>query len=709
MSNEGFFTLPGEIGLEDYTLQLAKKWKADCIRDSDGTALSEKILTSGYGIYSTICIIREHNEFAKSHPETLAQTFLSTPFITAFSTSFTICLMDYFYAKQFKVNESAEAFSYMEVWDRSEERKLDKSEYSYKDGCVFIEAKQYHSYSVSFLAYRIWEEISMYNSVTNDWNDKEPLLPVDPRRSEAREYLLKYLKEWCESHKNTTVVRFTSLFYNFVWIWGKNAENLFTDWASYDFTVSVEALKDFEKEYGYALTAEDFINKGSLQVTHMPPSKHKKDYMDFTMRYVTSLAKEMVDIVRSYGKKAFVFYDDSWVGMEPWGKYFDSIGFDGLIKCVFSGFEVRLCSGAPAPIHELRLHPYLFPVGLGGAPTFSEGGHPDRDAKKYWMNIRRALLHAKIDRIGVGGYLHLVKEYPVFETAIEEICNEFEAIKNITSKDESEKVLGRVAVLHTWGHLRSWTLSGHFHETYMHPLIHINEALSGLPVEVEYIDFEEAKGDLSRFDLIINAGRMGDAWSGGDVWKDSNLVASLRRYVAEGGAFLGVKEPTAINDGAYNLALFDVLSLGLDKGQRVNHYKAKPKKENWTSLSFKENSDIYAITGEVKQLNSEDYIGLTENLYGKGKGFYMSDFSFSTDSAFLLTSLILKAQNRKREDCLYLSDNSDVEVSYYKKEGVLVVINNNLDKKATAKIRLEEGVKEITLLEGELKVLKGVK
>ena len=39
----GSFTLPGESGQEKLTLELAEKWGADVIRDSDGT----KLLTPG--------------------------------------------------------------------------------------------------------------------------------------------------------------------------------------------------------------------------------------------------------------------------------------------------------------------------------------------------------------------------------------------------------------------------------------------------------------------------------------------------------------------------------------------------------------------------------------------------------------------------------------------------------------------------------------
>ena len=75
---KGGFTLPGEAGYEKLTLELADKWGADVIRDSDGTVLSDEITNAGYGIYSTICIIRDHNAWAKENQDKLQQTFLMT-------------------------------------------------------------------------------------------------------------------------------------------------------------------------------------------------------------------------------------------------------------------------------------------------------------------------------------------------------------------------------------------------------------------------------------------------------------------------------------------------------------------------------------------------------------------------------------------------------------------------------------------------------
>ena len=457
-TKKGGFTLPGEAGCEALTLELADRWGADVIRDSDGTELSDEILDAGYSIYSTICLIRDHNEWAREHPDCLQQTFLTTRPCLAGEGPLSVALLADFFDEQFRVNDGETARRYWQVWDRTEGTLLDAGAWHWQPGtgCVVVDhPTPYHSYTVSFLAYRIWEEISMYNHLTNHW-DKEHLMPIDPRRPEARAFLTDWLRNWCETHPHTTVVRFTSLFYNFVWIWGSDERNrsLFTDWGSYDFTVSEQALADFAAEYGYELTAEDFINKGNFQVTHQPPTAHKRDYMAFTQRFVASYGRTLVDLVHQYGKKAYVFYDDSWIGVEPYGPYFPSIGFDGIIKCVFSGYEVRMCSGVPAQVHELRLHPYLFPVGLGGAPTFTEGGDPTRDARAYWNHVRRALLRAPIDRIGLGGYLHLVKDFPDFVQYIADLADEFREVRDLHAAGEVYTMPLTVAVLHSWGGLR---------------------------------------------------------------------------------------------------------------------------------------------------------------------------------------------------------------------------------------------------------------
>ena len=736
---KGGFTLPGESGYEELTLRMAEKWGADVIRDSDGTVLSEDIIHSGYGIYSTICVIREHNAWARRNPDKLQQTFLCTePVVAVPDAGLTIRLMTDFFEEQFRINDGPAAMKYWQVYDRTanvpvepqaaagapggtdagKEAAADGSADARRERCgeepfwtydraagtvTVHNAVPWHKYTVSFLAYRIWEEISMYNHTTNNW-DKEHLMQIDPRYPETREYLLEWMKEWCESHPDTTVVRFTSLFYNFVWIWGSDARrrNLFTDWGSYDFTVSDLALDEFSAKYGYSMTAEDFVNQNKRHVTHMPGDRRKADWMEFINDFVISFGKQLVDIVHGYGKKAYVFYDDSWVGLEPYNGRFTEFGFDGLIKCVFSGYEVRLCAGVDVPVHELRLHPYLFPVGLGGAPTVMEGGDPTKDAKLYWNHVRRALLRSRIDRIGLGGYLHLTRDFPDFCDYIEKVSDEFRMIHDFHEEGKPYTIRTRVAVLHYWGSLRSWTLSGHFHETWQHDLVHIIEALAGLPVDVSFISFDDVKnGALDGTDVVINAGYAGSAWSGGDAWKDDEAVERLTRWVYEGGTFIGVNEPSAAEGYDTYFRMSHVLGVDEDTGARICHGRWSFETDDaygvvpaGAGLASKENR--YLTDGETRVLMADgDRPVLTVHAFGKGKGIYMASFQVNDENTRLLYQLIRFAGGEGVTG-LYMTDNLYTECAYYPGSRKLVVINNSGEAQ-TASVETEKGPQTVKL------------
>ena len=705
---KGGFTLPGEAGYEKLTLELADKWGADVIRDSDGTVLSDEITNAGYGIYSTICIIRDHNAWAKENQDKLQQTFLMTSPKVATENTLYIGLMDDFFDEQFCVNDSEAAFKYWQVYDRTTDSVVSADKWSYNNADNSVELHDitpWHSYTVSFLAYRIWEEISMYNHTTNHW-DKEHLMQIDPVYPETQEYLKNWMENWCKEHPATTVVRFTSMFYNFVWIWGSSERNrqLYSDWASYDFTVSPRALDEFAKVYGYQLTAEDFINQGKLHVTHMPGNQKKTDWINFINRFVIDFGKELIDIVHKYGKKAYVFYDDSWVGVEPYKPEFKEFGFDGLIKCVFSGYEARLCAGVDVDVHELRLHPYLFPVGLGGLPTFMEGGNPTLDAKKYWNSVRRALLRASIDRIGLGGYLHLVQDFPDFVDYIEKISDEFRALKDLHKAGKPYCCKTKVAVLHYWGSMRSWSLSGHFHETYMHDLIHINEALSGLPVEVKFINFEDVKkGALEDVNVVINAGAAGSAWSGGDAWKDDEVVAALTKWVYEGGTFIGVDEPSAVEGYDSYFRMAPVLGVDKDIIDRVCHGQwSFEVDEKAAAEVMPQGSEVservkcHLTDGKAVVLAAKGNNPLmTKNSFGKGCGIYMSSFSVNNQNTKMLLNLILQA-GREAIDGNYLTDNADMECAYYPESRTLIVINNT-DSVQETTINTEFGTEKIKL------------
>ena len=153
--------------------------------------LSDEILNAGYGIYSTICIIRDHNAWAKENLDKLQQTFLMTDPVVADSDVLKISIMGGFFREQFKVNDTEAAFKYWQVYDRTinEEVAVEKWSYDAETETVTLTGiVPFHRYTVSFLAYRIWEEISMYNHTTNNW-EKEHLMQLDPRYPATRPLL----------------------------------------------------------------------------------------------------------------------------------------------------------------------------------------------------------------------------------------------------------------------------------------------------------------------------------------------------------------------------------------------------------------------------------------------------------------------------------------------------------------------------------------
>lgn len=713
---KGDFTLPGEAGYEKLTLRLAKKWGADVVRDSDGTQLSPEILSAGYGVYSTICVIREHNDFAKAHPETQAEAPLYSLPVAAESETLEINLLNGYFSQQFEIDERECSQKYWQAFDRTENKELPREEWTYLGGgkALIKHAKKYHEYSVNFFAFRIWEEISMYNHITNGWQ-KEHLRQLDPVHPAVRAYLKDYLRRWCAAHPATNVVRFTSLFYNFVWIWGSDKNNrfLFTDWASYDFTASPAMLENYEKSTGGKISAEDFINGGKRRSTHTLSDETKRKYMRFVQNFVADFAAELVQIVHDAGKKAYMFYDDSWVGSEPYSESFARIGFDGIIKCVFSAYEARMCADVPGvETHELRLHPYLFPTGLTGEPVFAAGGDPVTPAKQYWTAVRRALLRRCADRIGLGGYLHLTQNFPDFCDYIETLADEFREIKALHKGGAPYALPVKISVLTHWGKLRSWTCGGHYHE---HPdldLINLLESVAGLPVQTEFIDFAQLKNGDFTGNVLLVAGLKNSAYGGGSEWNDVKTYESAAKFVHDGGALICVNEASETDGFSTNLRLAPLLGVDLDRGDFNcrGKYPATAEREDISVGSFTGKKEAFIFAPDVRILKNAEARAGEEKTFavaarnvGKGFATYVSSYKHTPENAAALLSLLLRLRNLSAAEN-YLSDNPYVDCAYFEKEKKLALANVSGVSQA-ARISLPGGEKTFTLPPDGIKIV----
>ena len=244
------------------------------------------------------------------------------------------------------------------------------------------------------------------------------------------------------------------------------------------------------------------------------------------------------------------------------------------------------------------------------------------------------------------------------------------------------KVDLKVGILTSWGKLRTWTCGGHFHE---HPdldLINILESLAGLPYEVEFLNFDEVtKNNLESIDVLINAGFAGSSWSGGEHWKDDKIVTMLTEWVHDGGIFMGVNEPSAVQGYANNLRMAPVLGIDVDDGRRLCHgFWKVEQEESQLKLDIRKKDGVYLIDGDTKVLQERDNLPVvTERSFGKGKGIYLSEYRYSPENTFALRSIL---EQGKLEESLFCTDNPLVDCAYFPEAKTLVLANGSREKQS---------------------------
>lgn len=696
---KGRVTIPTNLDVVPQTLEILDEWGADAIRDCDGTEFPKELKDTGSKIYATYYTTRKDNEWAKAHPEEIQQMYIMTSFHTATEDKLKIHLMDHLYPDMLAVNTRDDIYRWWEVIDRTTGEPVSTELWSYDEetGNVVIRAaKLFHEYTVSFLAYIMWDPVHMYNAVVNDWKDVEPQITFDVRQPKTKAYSLERLRRFLDTHEYVDVVRFTTFFHQFTLIFDEFAREKYVDWFGYSASVSPYILEQFEKEVGYPFRPEYIIDQGYMNNTYRIPSKEFKDFQAFQRREVAKLAKEMVDIVHEYGKEAMMFMGDHWIGMEPFMDEFASIGLDAVVGSVGNGATLRLFSDIKnVKYTEGRFLPYFFP------DTFHEGGDPVKEAKVNWVTARRAILRSPIQRIGYGGYLKLALEFPDFVQYIKEVCEEFRTLYD-NIQGTTPYCVKRVAVLNCWGKMRSWGNHMVHHAIYYkqnYSYFGIIEALSGAPFDVSFISFDDIKADkdlLKKFDVVINVGDADTAQSGGENWIDETIITAVREFVYNGGGFIGVGEPAAHQWQGRFIQLDDVLGVEEEHGFNLN-----TDKYNWEEhrdhfilkdaegeVYFGEGKkNIYALPETEILIQKDQEVQMAVKTFGKGRGVYISGLPYSFKNSRVLYRAVLWSASAEEELHCWYSTNYNVEVHAYVKNGKYCVVNNTYEPQDTVVYR----------------------
>ena len=734
MTSTGRFTLPSEENFAEKTKELAELWGADAIRNSDGTHLDESVLALGKKIYSAYFPTRAHNEWITLHMDETPQVYLLTGRVLAEADIVDVPLMDGFFEEQLKPNRDADPHKYWEVVDRTTNEVVDASLWTLDEDTDTVHvsgATPMHEYTVSFLAYIIWDPVEMYNHLTNGWGDKEHEIPFDIYHPATRKFVFDTFEQWLKDNPQVDVVRFTTFFYQFTLLFDQKQREKVVDWFGCACTVSPTALDDFEKEYGYRLRPEDFVNEGSYNSAWRVPRKPQRDWIDFLSHFVRANVKKLASLSHEAGKEAMMFLGDQWIGTEPYKDGFEDLGLDAVVGSIGDGTTTRMIADIPGVKYtEGRFLPYFFP------DTFYEGNDPSIEGLDNWRKARRAILRSPISRMGYGGYLSLAAKFPKFVDTVTHIADEFRDIHDRTGGVAAEGELN-VAILNSWGKMRSWmafTVAHALPNKQTYSYYGILESLSGMRVNVRFISFDDVleHGVADDIDVIINGGPVDTAFTGGDVWKNPKLTETLRAWVRGGGAFVGVGEPSSLarfQAGRF-FQLADVLGVDEERYQTlsVDKYFPAVTPEHFITadvhlgegvlqgfldagyrkplsgcgggqaigelggIDFGEPiADTFPVNEDVTLLRADGgQVQLAVNEYGKGRGVYVSGLPYSAANARLLERILFWASHNEDKYTAYSSTNPECEVAVFPDAGQYCVINNT-DRPQSTDVALPDG------------------
>jgi len=705
-NSKGLVTIPTDLDVVPETLELMKRWGADAIRDCDGTDFPEALKDADAEIYSTYYTTRKDNEWAKANPEEIQQMYLMTPFYTADSESLSIEIMKGLYPDMLSPNTRDDIKRWWEVVDRTTGKAVPTDEWDYneEEGKVTIKAVPFHEYTVSFLAYIMWDPVHMYNAVTNDWKDVEHQITFDVRQPKTHEYTLKRLRKFIEDHPYVNVLRFTTFFHQFTLVFDELAREKYVDWYGYSASVSPYILKQFEEEVGYPFRAEYIIDQGYYNNQYRVPSKEFQDFQAFQRREVAKIVKEMTEITHECGKKAMMFLGDHWIGTEPFMEEFKTLGIDAVVGSVGNGSTLRLISDIEGVKYtEGRLLPYFFP------DVFNENGDPVKEAKYNWVTARRAILRKPIDRIGYGGYLKLALQFPEFLDYVEQVCNEFRTLyANV--KGTTPYCVKKVAVLNCWGKMRAWGCHMVHHALYQkqnYSYAGIIESLSGAPFDVVFINFQDILDNpaiLDDIDVIINVGDADTAHTGGEWWENPKIIEAIRGFVYNGGGIIGVGEPSGHQYQGHFFQLANVFGVEEETGFTLGYDKYNWDEHEHFILEDSEEVDfgegkknIYALPSATILVQKEKEVQMAVNEFGKGRAVYISGLPYSFENSRVLYRAVLWSTHSEDELNRWFSTNYNVDVHAYPKNNKYCVVNNTDEPQQTTIYRGDGSSFELAL------------
>ena len=146
-----------------------------------------------------------------------------------------------------------------------------------------------------------------------------------------------------------------------------------------------------------------------------------------------------------------------------------------------------------------------------------------------------------------------------------------------------------------WGRQNSWMFNGNFTDDTKPETIGYGtffNAICGQPVDVDFISFDDiinGKIDIDQYDVLVNTGLEGSSFQGDFYWKNETLLTKIRRYVANGGGFLGIGNPSGYFYQGKYFQLADILGVEKELGFTYckNKFFPEENKKHWIVSDIK--------------------------------------------------------------------------------------------------------------------------
>ena len=498
-----------------------------------------------------------------------------------------------------------------------------------------------------------------------------------------------YLADWekfCKMYKNQ--ISFHHMDGCFHYLTGKRMK-WWEFWGYSSCNGNPAAQKAFEEYSGIKFRpAMLFPSLDGMAINYAPTPELKK-WMEFNQKLVKDFIKKVADIGRQNGVIYQFYWGDKHLGFEPDLDAFEVTGVGSLARPLQDAVDVRSMTEQNGKTLTSGRLEWLF------AYMVTDTTSPEKILENWYRNRRGELFRIRD--------LHYFAEFPsiysysnaaladIYVRTFQRVHREFLLMyKYLHGKKIFTHDLN-VYVMTEWGKQYSW-------RPWRDPFL---RHFTDVPVNMKWISHAEVaeKGVPADCAVLLNYGNAGSSWVGTNGWQDKRLTENIRKFVRNGGGFLGFGESGCYQD---KNQLADVMGFEYTKGRNGGKLQLTENgKGSFLAPGMPKTFFGYPFSCRRNIKADKDFTLLAsfdgktairplagEKAYGKGRSIYVSFQSNDPEYDDLVKRAIFRAAGREKDLFRLYSTNPVVMPYAYGTENIFV-LNNDGKKRQTTTLKMD--------------------